>query len=172
MEETKPRIQSMINFLPALNFSLSCRRGKENANADFLPRLPIPPTAEGISGSSTLLDPDDLPYPHIRPYNLFLSFARHWPGGVALSSSPALGIGLGGVIPQLDTTVMGGLPLTNGDFWIYCAPLPPSYILSSIIHPYMIPTENQRPSFVIGPLDDATRPLYTRYTKPDHDYSR
>ena len=49
-----------MDFLPAYNFSLSYRRGKDNANADFSSRLPLPPTEEDISGSCALADPDDL----------------------------------------------------------------------------------------------------------------
>ena len=49
-----------MEFLSAYNFSLSYRRGKDNANADFLSRLPLPPTDEDISGSCALTDPDDL----------------------------------------------------------------------------------------------------------------
>ena len=49
-----------MEFLSAYNFRLSYRRGKDNANADFLSRLPLPPTKEDISGSCALTDPDDL----------------------------------------------------------------------------------------------------------------
>ena len=41
--ETKPRIQRWMEFLSAYNFRLSYRRGEENANADSLSRLPLPP---------------------------------------------------------------------------------------------------------------------------------
>ena len=58
--EMKPRIQRWMEFLSAHNFRLSYRRGQENANADFLSRLPLPPIEEDISGASALTDPDDL----------------------------------------------------------------------------------------------------------------
>ena len=58
--ESKPHIQRYMEFVSAYNYRLSYRRGRDNANADFLSRLPIPPTAEDISGSSALTDPDDL----------------------------------------------------------------------------------------------------------------
>ena len=58
--ETKPRVQRWMKFLSAYNFRLSYRRGQENANADFLSRLPLPPITEDISGASALTDPDDL----------------------------------------------------------------------------------------------------------------
>ena len=47
--ETKPRIQNWMEFLSAYNFSLSYRRGEDDANADILSRLPLPPTDEDIS---------------------------------------------------------------------------------------------------------------------------
>ena len=58
--EIKPRIQRWMEFLSAFNFRLSYRRGQENANADFLFRLPLPPIDEDIYGDSALTDPDDL----------------------------------------------------------------------------------------------------------------
>ena len=58
--ESKPRIQYWMEFLSAYNYRLSYRRGRDNAIADFLSRLPIPPTADDILGSSALTDPDDL----------------------------------------------------------------------------------------------------------------
>ena len=58
--ESKPRIQRWMEFLSYYNYRLSYRRGRENANANFLCRLPLPPTVEDISGSSALSDPDDL----------------------------------------------------------------------------------------------------------------
>ena len=58
--ESKPRIQHWMGFLSAYNYRLSYRQGLDNTNADFLSRLPIPPSAEDISGSSALTDPDDL----------------------------------------------------------------------------------------------------------------
>ena len=60
MGETKPRIQRWMELLSAYNFRLSYRRGQENANADFLSRLPLPPIADNVSGASALSDPDDL----------------------------------------------------------------------------------------------------------------
>lgn len=46
-----------MKFLSAYNFSLSNRCGRNNLNVYFLSRFPIPPTEEGISGSSV---PSDL----------------------------------------------------------------------------------------------------------------
>ena len=55
--ETKPRIQGWVEFLSAYNFRLTYRRGRDNANADFLSRLPLPPIEEDITGYSALTDP-------------------------------------------------------------------------------------------------------------------
>ena len=49
--KTKPRIQHWMKCLSGFNFRLSYRRGQENANADFLSRLPLPPIEEDISGA-------------------------------------------------------------------------------------------------------------------------
>ena len=56
INESKPRIQRWMEFISDYNYRLSYRRGRENANAKFLCRLPLLPTVE----SSALLDPDDL----------------------------------------------------------------------------------------------------------------
>ena len=53
--DTEPRIQRWMEFLSACNFHLSYRRGQENANADFLSRLPLPPIADDVSGASRIL---------------------------------------------------------------------------------------------------------------------
>ena len=121
--ERKPRIQRWMEFLSAYNYRLSYRRGRDSANADFLSRLPIPPTAEDISGSSALTDPDDLVVYLIRAC------------GYTTPSCPIPGVGLGGLIPPSDnnlgtgwnpspTRVLGGLPLTKDDFRTHRAPMP------------------------------------------------
>ena len=104
-----------MEFPSAYNYRLSYRRGRDNANADFLSRLSIPPTAEDISGSSALTDPDDLGVYLIRTcsYNT--------------PSCPIPGVGLGGLTPPSNdnlgtgrnpfpTRVLGGLLLTKEDF--------------------------------------------------------
>ena len=95
--ETKPRIQRWMEFLPAYNFRLSYRRGQENANADFLSRLPLPPIDEDVSGASALTDPDDLGVYLIRAC------------GLTTPSCPVPGVGLGGLAPSPDIPVLGGL---------------------------------------------------------------
>ena len=58
--KSKPRIKRWTEFFPDYNYRPSYRRGRGNANANFLRRLPFPSTVEDISGSCTLSDPDDL----------------------------------------------------------------------------------------------------------------
>ena len=122
--ETEPRIQRWMEFLSACNFRLSYRRGQENANADFLSRLPLPPIADDVSGASALTDPDDLGVYLIRAC------------GLTTPSCPVPGVGLGelvpspnipvlgGLAPSPDIPVLGGLPLTSDDFRTHRAPIP------------------------------------------------
>ena len=125
--ETKPRIQRWMEFLWAYTFRLSYRRGQENANADFLSRLPLPPIEEDISGASTLTDRDDLGVYPIRAYGFIILFCPVPGGGLGgLAPSPYHnpGAGLGGLVPPPDTPVLGGLLLTNNDFRAHRAPMP------------------------------------------------
>ena len=96
--ETKPRIQRWMEFLSAYNFRLPYRRGQENANADFLSRLPLPPIVDDVSGASAMTDPDDLGVYLIRAC------------GLTTPSCPVPGVGLGGLVPSPDIPVLGGLP--------------------------------------------------------------
>ena len=119
--ESKPRIQRWVEFLSAYNYRLSYRRGRDNANADFLSRLLLPPTPEDISGSSALTDPDDLGVYLVRVC------------GYTSPSCPIPGVGYGGLIPPSNmgtawhhppSSVLGGLPLTQDDFRTPRAPMP------------------------------------------------
>ena len=86
--EIKPRIQRWMEFLSAYYFRLLYQRGQDNANADFLSRLPLPPIAEDISGASALTDPDDLGVYLIRAC------------GLTTSTCSVPGVGLGGLTPS------------------------------------------------------------------------
>ena len=161
--ETKPRIQRWMEFLSAYNFRLSYRRGQENANADFLSCLPLPPIADDVSGASTLTDPDDLGVYLIRACRLT---TRSCPvPGVGLGGlvpSPDIPV-LGGLVPSPDILVLGGLPLTSDDFRTHRAPIPSP---SATIRP-----RRPRATFPLAPCaiyainarDDAPRP--TRRTR-------
>ena len=116
-------------FLSAYNFRLSYRRGQDNANADFLSRLPLPPIAEDISGASALTDPDDLGVYLIRAC-VFTTPSSFVPGiglgGLTPSPYHAHDAILGGLTPPPDPPVLGGLPLTLDDFRTHRAPMPPT----------------------------------------------
>ena len=123
MGESNPRIQRWMEFLSAYNYRLPYRRGRDNTNADFLPRLPILPTVEDNSGSSALTDPADL--------GVYLIRAR----GYTTPSCPIPGVRLGGLTPPSDnnlgtgwnpspTWVLGGLTLTKDNFRTHRAPMP------------------------------------------------
>ena len=86
--ETKPRIQRWMEFLSAYNFRLSYRRGQENANADFLSCLPLPPIDEDKFGVSALTEQDDLGVYLIRTC------------GFTTTACPVPGVGLGGLTPS------------------------------------------------------------------------
>ena len=127
--EMKPRIQRWMEFLSAHNFRLSYRRGQENANADFLSRLPLPPIEEDISGASALTDPDDLGV-YLIPACGFITPACLIPdvglGRLAPSPYHTPSGGLGGLVPPPDTPVLGGLPLRKDGFRTDRAPTPPT----------------------------------------------
>ena len=157
--ETKPRIQRWMEFLSAYNFRLSYRRGQDNANADFLSRLPLPLFAEDVSGASALTDPDDLGVYLIRAC------------GLTAPSCPVPGVGLGGLVstpdipvlgglaPSPDIPVLGGLPLTSDDFRTHRAPIPSP---SATIFPRRPrATFPQAPwtTYVINARDGAPRPI-------------
>ena len=122
--ETKPRIQRWMELLSAYNFRLSYRRGQENANADFLSRLPLPPIDEGVSGASALTDPDNLGVYIIRACGLTTPSCPVAGVGLGgLAPSPNIPV-LGGLAPPPDISVSGGLPPTQDDFRTHRAPLP------------------------------------------------
>ena len=119
-----------MEFLSAYNFRLSYRRGQDNANADFLSRLPLPPIAEDISGASALTDPDDLGVYLIRACGLTTPTCPVpgvGLGGLTPSPCHAHDAILGGLTPPPDTPVLGGLPLTPDDFRTHRAPIPPTH---------------------------------------------
>ena len=118
MGESKPRIQRWMNLLSAYSFCFSYRRGRDNANADFLSRLPLPPTEEDISGSPALSVPDDLGVYLIRACGYIVPscpIPGISVGGLAPSSYPTPGTGLDRFAPSLVIQVLGRLRLTNDD---------------------------------------------------------
>ena len=155
--ESKPRTQRWMEFFSAYNYRLSYRRGRDNANADFLSRLLIPPTAEDISGSSALTDPDDLGVYLIRAC------------GYATPSCPIPGVGLGGLTPPshnnlgngrnpFPTPVLGRLPLTKDDFRTHLAPMPLRRMADPTTDISVTPTNGPYLSYVIDDQLETSRP--------------
>ena len=167
--ETKPRIQRWMEFLSTYNFRLSYRRGQENANADFLSRLPLPPIEEDISGASALTDPDDLGVYLIRACG-FITLSCPVPGGGlgALTPSPyhTPSASLGGLVPPPDTPVLGGLPLTNNDFRTHRAPMPSTHMTARPRRPYVTPPKAPYTDYAISARDDAPGPHDAHEAKP------
>ena len=153
-----------MEFLSDYNFSLSYRHGKDNANADFLSRLPLPPTNENISGSCALTDPDDLDVYLIRTCGLVPSFCPI-PGivlgGLAPSSHVTPNLALGGLVPQPDPPILGELPLSRANFRTHNAPLPPAHMVSSVDRTARAST---RTSNTIQTLENTRLP-HTRRTR-------
>ena len=162
--ESKPRIQRWMEFLSACNYRLSYRRGRDNASADFLSRLPIPPTAEDISGSSALTDPDDLGVYLIRAC------------GYTTSSCPIPGVGLDGLTSLSSnnpgtgsnpspTLVLGGLHLTKDDFRTHRSPMPLRRMTGPITSPFATPTDGPCLSYAINDQHEIPRSDGARHTR-------
>ena len=164
--ETKPRIQRWMEFLSPYNFRLSYRRGQENANADFLPRLPLPPIAEDISGASALTNPDDLRVYLIRACRFTTPACPVL--GVSLSGLTPLPCHapdtvLGGLTPPPDSPVLGGLPLTFDDFRTHRAPMLPTHMTARPRRSSATLPQTPFAMYTISAPDDAPRP--TRRTR-------
>ena len=153
--KSKSRIQRWMEFLSAYNYRLSYRRGRDHANADFLSRLPIPPTADDISGSSALTDPDDLGVYLIRAC------------GYTTASCPTPGVGLGGLTTSFyssntgqnssPTPFLGGLPLTKDDFRTHRARMPLNRLAGPTASRSAIATDIPWLSYAINDLNEAPR---------------
>ena len=164
--ETKPRIQRWMEFLSAYSFRLSYRRGQDNANADFLSRLPLPPIAEDISGASALTDPDDLGVYLIRACR-FTTPVFPVPGvglgGLTPSPCHAPDAVLGGLTPPPDSSVLGGPPLTPDDFRTHRAPMPPTHMTARPRRSFATLPKAPLATYAISAPDDAPQP--TRRTR-------
>ena len=158
--ENKPRIQRWMEFLSAYKFRLSYRRGQENANADFLSRLPLPPIEDDISGASALTDSDDLGVYLIRACGFITPPCPVLGVGLGeLAPSPyhTPGAGLGGRVPPPDTLVLGGLPLTKDGFRIQRTPMPPTHMTARPRRPYATPPKASYTTYAISAHDDVPR---------------
>ena len=116
--ETKPRIQRRMEFPSAYNFSLSYRRGKDNANADFFypdsPSLPLtrispvlaPSPTQTTSASTSPGHAASCPLSVLSPV---LAWMGSLPHRVIPQASPWVGSLPRRVIPQASPWV-GSLP--------------------------------------------------------------
>ena len=155
-----------MEFPSAYNFRLFYRRGQDNANADFLSRLPLPPTAEDVSGASALTEPDDLGVYLIRACgftNLACPVLVVGLGGLTPSPCHAPDAVLGGLTPLPDAPVLGGLPLTPDDFRTHRAPMPPTHITARPCHSSATLPQTPFATYAISASHNAPRP--TRRTR-------
>ena len=146
-----------MEFLSVYNFCLSYRRGQENANADFLSRLPLPPIDEDVSGASTLPDPDDLGVYIIRTCGLTTPSCPVPDVGLGgLAPSPDIPV-LGGLAPPPDILVLGRLPLTQDDFRTHRAPLPPQSMTARSRRSCAPSPQAPSTTYAISARDDTPR---------------
>ena len=101
------RVQRWLEFLTASDYTLEYRQGSANGSTDFLSRLPEPTTDHDRSGSSSPTSDEDGGVFFIRAC------------GHCTSSPPTLGVGLNGLVPRLESAVLGGLPFPRRSFAIF-----------------------------------------------------
>ena len=159
---------TLDGFLSAYNLRLSYRRGQENADADFLSRLSLPPIDEDISGASALTDPNDLGVYLIRACG-FTTPAYPIPGvglgGLTPSPCHAPDAALGGLTPPSDFPVLGGLPLAIDDFRTHRAPMPPTHMTARLRRPYATLRRPSQPT-LSAPLTMPPGPHDAHKAKP------
>ena len=172
MGETKPRIQRWMEFISSYNFRLSYRRGQENADADFLSRLPLPPIDEDISGASALKDPDILGVYLIRACG-FTTPACPVPGvglgGLTPSLYHAPDAVLGGLTPPPDSPVLSGLHLTIDDFRTHRAPMPSTHMTARPRRLYATPPVKCLSQSTLS-APSTMPPAHATHTKPNRDF--
>ena len=160
--ESKPRIQRWMEFLSAYNYRLSYRRGRENA--DFVSRLPIPPTTEDVSGSSALTDPNDLGVYLLRACGYTTSFCPI--PGVGLSGLTSPSSNNPGTGPNLSpTSVLGGLHLTKNDFRTHRSPMPLRRMTGPTTSPFATSTDGPCFSYAINDQHKVPRSNGERHTR-------
>ena len=156
-----------MEFLSVDNYRLSSRRGRENANANFLSRLPPPPTVEDISGSSALTDPDDLGVYLIRACGYIMPSCPN-PGvglrGLASTPNSIIGTGSNGFCP-LPTPVLGGVPLTKDDFRTHRPSTPILHMTGHTTRFFAAPTEEPCSPYAIHDQHDTSQSKCARRTQ-------
>ena len=93
-----------------------------------------------------------------------LPYPWHWLGW-ASPSPTTRGSGLGGLIPQPDPPILGGLPLAHDDFRTRCALLPPPKMVGSIDRRHLVSAGNPRSSYALRAHENDTLPAHTRHTQ-------
>ena len=161
--ESKPRIQRWMESLSAYDYRLPYRRGRDNANADFLSRLPIPPPAEDISGSSTLMDPDDLGVYLIRACGY--TTASCPAPGVSLSRLTALFYSPNTGQNSFPTPVLGALPLTKDEFRTHRAPMLLNRMTGPTASSFVNATDEPWLAYAINGHPEASRSNCARNTR-------
>ena len=92
------RVQPWLEYFSLIDYTLECRKGSANGDADFMSRLPLPSALNDRSRSSHPTSIDDggiyLPHPACGPRT---------------SYSPVHGVGSSGLVPRPDSAVLVGL---------------------------------------------------------------
>ena len=115
MRTHNSRVQRWLEFLTAFDYTLECRNGSANGNADFLFYLPEPATEHDRSGSTSFNPVEDSGFHLMRSC------------GLRTPSWPIPGVDLSGLVPRTESTILDalvprtesaalcGLPLTSTD---------------------------------------------------------
>ena len=97
-------VQLWLEVLTTLDYTIEYRKDSGNGNTDFLSRSPKPATEHDRSGYSSLAPVDD--------GGIFLIRAC----GIRTRSCPTPCVGLEGLVPRAENTVLDGLPSASSDF--------------------------------------------------------
>ena len=109
------RVQRWLEVLTAFCYTLEYRKRRANGNADFLSRLSEPATEHDRSGSASLNPLEDGGIYLIRVSGLNTS-SLPIPGVVSGGLVPRTErAGLSGLVPLIESAVLGEIPLTSTD---------------------------------------------------------
>lgn len=104
--EHNSRVQQWLEFLSAYKYTVKCRKGTANGNADVLSRLPQPPTVKDLNDACRLTNPTDVGF-------CVIGAGGIWSRGINSVANPGLGwINLA----HTPDSVVGGLTPADSDF--------------------------------------------------------